>query len=112
MRAAAATAAPNASWWALANATGCPDCGANASDDRAPELRLLDAWLVPLFFAALMLLGLAGNSLVLFVICRHKQMRTVTNFYIGERQSAARSPPATRGSPGGEAGARPPALHR
>uniref|UniRef100_A0A8P0SYX6 KISS1 receptor n=1 Tax=Canis lupus familiaris TaxID=9615 RepID=A0A8P0SYX6_CANLF len=82
MRAAAATAAPNASWWALANATGCPDCGANASDDRAPELRLLDAWLVPLFFAALMLLGLAGNSLVLFVICRHKQMRTVTNFYI------------------------------
>lgn len=111
MRAAAATAAPNASWWALANATGCPGCGANASDDRAPELRLLDAWLVPLFFAALMLLGLAGNSLVLFVICRHKQMRTVTNFYIGECQSAARSPPATRGSPGGEASARPLALH-
>ncbi|CAD7685905.1 unnamed protein product [Nyctereutes procyonoides] len=82
MRVAAATEAPNASWWALANATGCPGCGANASDDRAPELRLLDAWLVPLFFAALMLHGLAGNSLVLFVICRHKQMRTVTNFYI------------------------------
>lgn len=66
-----------------------------------PELRLLDAWLVPLFFTVLVLLSLAGNSLVLFVICRHKQMRTVTNFYIGERQSAARSPPATRGSPGG-----------
>ncbi|KFO28914.1 KiSS-1 receptor [Fukomys damarensis] len=30
----------------------------------------------------LMLLGLAGNSLVIFVICRHKQMRTVSNFYI------------------------------
>ncbi|CAK7292416.1 KiSS-1 receptor [Vulpes lagopus] len=37
MCAAAATAAPNASWWALANATGCPGCGANASDDRAPS---------------------------------------------------------------------------
>ncbi|EHB16939.1 KiSS-1 receptor, partial [Heterocephalus glaber] len=42
----------------------------------------LDAWLVPLFFATLMLVGLAGNSLVIFVICRHKQMRTVSNFYI------------------------------
>ncbi|XP_004391272.1 LOW QUALITY PROTEIN: kiSS-1 receptor [Trichechus manatus latirostris] len=29
-----------------------------------------------------MLLGLAGNSLVIYVVCRHKQMRTVTNFYI------------------------------
>lgn len=50
----------------------------------------MDAWLVPLFFTALMLLGLTGNSLVIFVICRHKQMRTVTNFYIGERPGAAR----------------------
>uniref|UniRef100_A0A8C9PAC9 KiSS-1 receptor n=1 Tax=Spermophilus dauricus TaxID=99837 RepID=A0A8C9PAC9_SPEDA len=48
----------------------------------APAPWLLDAWLVPLFFAALMLLGLVGNSLVIYVICRHKQMRTVTNFYI------------------------------
>uniref|UniRef100_G3U0D9 G-protein coupled receptors family 1 profile domain-containing protein n=1 Tax=Loxodonta africana TaxID=9785 RepID=G3U0D9_LOXAF len=40
------------------------------------------AWLLPLFFAALMLLSLAGNSLIIYVICRHKQMQTVTNFYI------------------------------
>ncbi|XP_029773544.1 kiSS-1 receptor [Suricata suricatta] len=79
---AGATSAPNASWWAPANATVCSGCGANASDGRAPAPRPVDAWLVPLLFAALMLLGLAGNSLVLFVICRHKQMRTVTNFYI------------------------------
>ncbi|XP_040485718.1 kiSS-1 receptor isoform X2 [Ursus maritimus] len=69
---AVATSAPNASWGSLAN----------ASAGQAPERRPVDAWLVPLFFAALMLLGLAGNSLVIFVICRHKQMRTVTNFYI------------------------------
>ncbi|ELK19290.1 KiSS-1 receptor [Pteropus alecto] len=73
---------PNASWWALTNATGCPGCGANASDGMAPARWPVDAWLVPLLFAALMLLGLTGNSLVIFVICRHKQMRTVTNFYI------------------------------
>ncbi|XP_042783620.1 kiSS-1 receptor [Panthera leo] len=79
---AVATSAPNASWWAPANATVCPGCGADASDGRAPVLRPVDAWLVPVSFVALMLLGLAGNSLVIFVICRHKQMRTVTNFYI------------------------------
>uniref|UniRef100_A0A452QMJ3 KiSS-1 receptor n=1 Tax=Ursus americanus TaxID=9643 RepID=A0A452QMJ3_URSAM len=72
---AVATSAPNASWGSLAN----------ASAGQAPERRPVDAWLVPLFFAALMLLGLAGNSLVIFVICRHKQMRTVTNFYIGDQ---------------------------
>lgn len=86
---AVATCGPNASWWAPANASGCPDRGANASDDGAPEPWPVDAWLVPLFFAVLMLLGLTGNSLVLFVICRHKQMRTVTNFYIGERPGSA-----------------------
>ncbi|XP_046507371.1 kiSS-1 receptor-like, partial [Equus quagga] len=79
---AVATCGPNASWWAQANASGCPDRGANASDDGDPAPWPVDAWLVPLFFAVLMLLGLTGNSLVLFVICRHKQMRTVTNFYI------------------------------
>uniref|UniRef100_A0A8C7EJT9 G-protein coupled receptors family 1 profile domain-containing protein n=1 Tax=Neovison vison TaxID=452646 RepID=A0A8C7EJT9_NEOVI len=55
---------------------------ASASGGGASQLLPVDAWLVPLFFAVLMLLGLAGNSLVIFVICRHKQMRTVTNFYI------------------------------
>lgn len=71
---AAATPGPNASWAALGNGSDGPD----------PAPLPLDAWLVPLFFAALMVLGLAGNSLVIFVICRHKPMRTVSNFYIGE----------------------------
>lgn len=56
---------------------------ANGSEPRSPP-HLVDAWLVPLFFAMLMVMGLAGNSLVIFVISKHKQMRTVTNFYIGE----------------------------
>ncbi|KAM5230818.1 kiSS-1 receptor isoform 2-T2 [Hipposideros larvatus] len=79
---ALAMSGTNASWWAPANVSSCPGCGANATDGLAPDPRSVDAWLVPLFFAALMLLGLTGNSLVIFVICRHKQMRTVTNFYI------------------------------
>ncbi|XP_032992816.1 kiSS-1 receptor [Lacerta agilis] len=54
---------------------------ANVSEPRSPP-RLVDAWLVPLFFAVLMVVGLAGNTLVIYVIAKHKQMRTVTNFYI------------------------------
>lgn len=45
---------------------------------------LTDAWLVPLFFCLIMLVGLVGNSLVIYVISKHRQMRTATNFYIGE----------------------------
>lgn len=50
--------------------------------DRHPFLT--DAWLVPLFFSLIMLVGLVGNSLVIYVISKHRQMRTATNFYIGE----------------------------
>ncbi|XP_054835660.1 kiSS-1 receptor [Eublepharis macularius] len=65
------------------NGSACeagPSC-ANGSAPPSPP-RLVDAWLVPLFFALLMVAGLAGNSLVIYVIAKHKQMRTVTNFYI------------------------------
>lgn len=47
---------------------------------------LTDAWLVPLFFSLIMLVGLVGNSLVIYVISKHRQMRTATNFYIGKFQ--------------------------
>lgn len=60
---------------------------ANLSDElkESPKPpQLVDAWLVPLFYAILMVVGLAGNSLVIYVISKHKQMRTVTNFYIGK----------------------------
>ncbi|MEQ2188039.1 hypothetical protein GOODEAATRI_010831, partial [Goodea atripinnis] len=46
---------------------------------------LTDAWLVPLFFSLIMLVGLVGNSLVIYVISKHRQMRTATNFYIGKQ---------------------------
>ncbi|XP_030049542.1 G-protein coupled receptor 54 isoform X1 [Microcaecilia unicolor] len=55
--------------------------GCNSSTEQSPPL-LVDAWLVPLFFALIMLMGLVGNSLVIYVISKHRQMRTVTNFYI------------------------------
>uniref|UniRef100_H2ZVU1 G-protein coupled receptors family 1 profile domain-containing protein n=1 Tax=Latimeria chalumnae TaxID=7897 RepID=H2ZVU1_LATCH len=44
--------------------------------------QLADAWVVPLVFALIMLVGLVGNSLVIYVISKHRRMRTVTNFYI------------------------------
>ncbi|KAJ8270859.1 hypothetical protein GJAV_G00120080 [Gymnothorax javanicus] len=58
---------------------------ANASLDEAEEEEhpfLTDAWLVPLLFSLIMLVGLIGNSLVIYVISKHRQMRTATNFYI------------------------------
>ena len=65
---------------------------ANVSQERQAEAEnanyqhpfLTDAWLVPLFFSLIMLVGLVGNSLVIYVISKHRQMRTATNFYIGE----------------------------
>ncbi|XP_039626321.1 G-protein coupled receptor 54-like [Polypterus senegalus] len=53
----------------------------NITGDESPPF-LTDAWLVPLLFALIMLVGLVGNSLVIYVITKHRQMRTATNFYI------------------------------
>ncbi|CAI9601196.1 unnamed protein product, partial [Staurois parvus] len=62
----------------------CINISEEISDPPKPP-KLVDAWLVPLFFAILMVIGLAGNTLVIYVISKQKQMRTVTNFYIGMR---------------------------
>ncbi|MBN3314318.1 GPR54 protein, partial [Atractosteus spatula] len=59
--------------------SGCN--GSTVKEQQSPPL-LVDAWLVPLFFALIMLVGLIGNSLVIYVVTKHRQMRTVTNFYI------------------------------
>nr|XP_005313115.1 G-protein coupled receptor 54-like [Chrysemys picta bellii] len=53
----------------------------SSGEDTSPPF-LTDAWLVPLFYALVMLLGLVGNSLVIYVVSKHRQMRTATNFYI------------------------------
>ncbi|KAG8128868.1 hypothetical protein E2320_015687 [Naja naja] len=54
----------------------------NHSREETSPPFLTDAWLVPLFYALIMLLGLVGNGLVIYVISKHRQMRTATNFYI------------------------------
>uniref|UniRef100_A0A8C3T327 KISS1 receptor n=1 Tax=Chelydra serpentina TaxID=8475 RepID=A0A8C3T327_CHESE len=53
----------------------------SSGEDTSPPF-LTDAWLVPLFYALVMMLGLVGNSLVIYVVSKHRQMRTATNFYI------------------------------
>ncbi|OCT84904.1 G-protein coupled receptor 54 [Xenopus laevis] len=58
----------------------------NRTETGTPPF-LTDAWLVPLFFALIMLVGLIGNSLVIYVISKHRQMRTATNFYIANLAS-------------------------
>ncbi|XP_023814706.1 G-protein coupled receptor 54-like isoform X1 [Oryzias latipes] len=63
---------------------GSPNCGSacNLSLEIPTPPQLVDAWLVPTFFCLIMLVGLVGNSLVIHVITKHQQMKTVTNFYI------------------------------
>ncbi|XP_051897788.1 G-protein coupled receptor 54-like [Pristis pectinata] len=53
----------------------------NLTGEESPPF-LTDAWLVPLFFALLMLVGLVGNSLVVYVVSTRRQLRTATNCYI------------------------------
>ncbi|XP_058492503.1 KISS1 receptor b [Solea solea] len=63
-----------------------PGCGSVCNESAASEGRgppvLVDAWLVPTFFGLIMLVGLVGNSLVIHVVTKHQQMKTVTNFFI------------------------------
>ncbi|XP_030640179.1 G-protein coupled receptor 54-like [Chanos chanos] len=58
-----------------------PHLCADSAPERSPPV-LVDAWLVPLVFVLIMVVGLAGNSLVLHVISKHRKMWTATNFYI------------------------------
>ncbi|XP_051750858.1 KISS1 receptor b isoform X2 [Ctenopharyngodon idella] len=59
------------------------DC--NQSDPMRSQspMPLMDAWLVPVFFTLIMLVGLVGNLLVIYVVIKNQQMKTVTNLYIG-----------------------------
>lgn len=59
------------------------DC--NQSDPMGSQspIPLTDAWLVPVFFTLIMFVGLVGNSLVIYVVVKNQQMKTVTNLYIG-----------------------------
>ncbi|KAK3533175.1 hypothetical protein QTP70_012423 [Hemibagrus guttatus] len=57
-----------------------PVCEEDALVPAMPYL--LDAWLVPLVFAVIMVLGVFGNSLVLYIISKHRTMWTATNIYI------------------------------
>nr|XP_005168713.1 KISS1 receptor b isoform X1 [Danio rerio] len=43
---------------------------------------LTDTWLVPLFFTLIMFVGLVGNLIVIYVVIKNQQMKTVTNLYI------------------------------
>lgn len=61
-----------------------PACGAMYNESSAPEPwgrpLVVKAWLIPTFCSLVML----GNSLVIHVVTKHQQMKTVTNFYIGK----------------------------
>ncbi|XP_035687866.1 G-protein coupled receptor 54-like [Branchiostoma floridae] len=45
--------------------------------DLGPE-----AYAVPTVFAIICAIGIAGNALVIFVVCKYQQMKSVTNYYI------------------------------
>lgn len=55
---------------------------AGPDDDDGPQTVTLTSWLVPLIFGIITVVGVSGNAIVCYVISRHVQMRTATNYYI------------------------------
>ncbi|XP_070566047.1 G-protein coupled receptor 54-like [Ptychodera flava] len=55
-----------------------------AANDTGPKTHPMfpETWLMPAIFSLIFLVGVTGNFLVIFVILKHKRMRTTTNFYI------------------------------
>ncbi|ELT97061.1 hypothetical protein CAPTEDRAFT_125114 [Capitella teleta] len=51
----------------------------------SPEVGIipLSAYIVPVVFSFIFLVGVVGNSLVIFIILRHRAMRTTPNIFIG-----------------------------
>jgi gastrin-releasing peptide receptor len=49
----------------------------------APRPLALSAYIVPAIFAVIFVVGVAGNSLLIFTILRHRSMRTTPNIFIG-----------------------------
>ncbi|XP_066302421.1 G-protein coupled receptor 54-like [Branchiostoma lanceolatum] len=56
--------------------------GGNHTAAAAPFPVLPEAYIMPAIISVIILVGVAGNSLVIFVIFRIGEMRTVTNYYI------------------------------
>ncbi|XP_070543178.1 G-protein coupled receptor 54-like isoform X2 [Ptychodera flava] len=60
---------------------------ANATEPYFPEIierpvMGIELILVPVFFSIIVLVGVTGNCIVLYIIFKHKEMQTVTNYYI------------------------------
>ncbi|XP_078665865.1 G-protein coupled receptor 54-like [Branchiostoma floridae x Branchiostoma belcheri] len=53
----------------------------NATDEGTPDQAAMRI-VVPAAFSLICLVGISGNTLVIYLVWRHKEMRTVTNFYI------------------------------
>lgn len=61
----------------------------NGTDDgnlQPPIYQIMnEKWLRAIFitlYAVIFLLGIGGNSLVVFIVCRNKAMQTITNIFI------------------------------
>ena len=51
------------------------------ADIKTPPI-FINLWIWPFFFWITFLVGVVGNWMVIYVVVRTKQMRTVTNFFL------------------------------
>ncbi|KAE8578944.1 hypothetical protein XENTR_v10023842 [Xenopus tropicalis] len=57
----------------------------NASDNKTvvdPSVSGMSSFIIPLIYLLVCVIGLSGNTLVIYVVLRYAKMKTVTNIYI------------------------------
>ncbi|XP_019630268.1 PREDICTED: G-protein coupled receptor 54-like [Branchiostoma belcheri] len=63
------------------NVTAAFTAAVSPTEPATPELGAREI-VVPVVYSVICLVGIIGNGLVIYLVWRHKEMRTVTNFYI------------------------------
>ncbi|KAI8489959.1 receptor [Branchiostoma belcheri] len=63
------------------NVTAAFTAAVGPTEPATPELGAREI-VVPVVYSVICLVGIIGNGLVIYLVWRHKEMRTVTNFYI------------------------------
>lgn len=68
----------------FSGSTGPSDSDVDVSSPQPSHIRFHNVTqvLIPLVMAIITVIGISGNSIVLYIIIRHREMQNITNFFI------------------------------